>query len=144
LLLEEVDGMALALGEDGHQHSGHCHFLVPGRLELDHGALGDALKGSGRCGIAAVVDHQCFQLVVDIVGQVLLERSKIDLAAVHDRRSIFIVCQGEQEMLERRVLMPSLVGVGEGPMKGRLEWAGKQKAPARRPRRRRRFGARRR
>jgi hypothetical protein len=40
--------MALALGEDRDEHVGAGHFLAAGGLDMDHGALDDALEAGGR------------------------------------------------------------------------------------------------
>ena len=53
LLLQEVRGVALALGEDRDQHIGAGHFFAPGRLDVDNGALNDPLEARRRFGISA-------------------------------------------------------------------------------------------
>ena len=47
LLLQEISGVAFALGKDRDQHIGAGHLLAAGRLHMDHGALNDALE-TGR------------------------------------------------------------------------------------------------
>ena len=47
LLLQEIGGVALALGEDRHQHVGAGDLLAAGRLHVDHGALDHALEAGG-------------------------------------------------------------------------------------------------
>ena len=44
LFLQEVGGVAFALGEDRDQHVGAGHFLAAGRLHVHHGALHDRWK----------------------------------------------------------------------------------------------------
>ena len=53
LLLQEIRGMALALGEDRDQHVGAGHLFASGRLHVDHRALDHALEAGGRLGILA-------------------------------------------------------------------------------------------
>ena len=65
LLLQEVGGVALALGEDRHQHIGAGDVVAAGRLHVDHRALDHALEAGGGLGVLAVVDHEALQLVVD-------------------------------------------------------------------------------
>ena len=48
LLLQEIGGMALALGEDRDEHVGAGDFFAARRLDVDHGALDDALEAGGR------------------------------------------------------------------------------------------------
>src|SRR5262245_54832163 len=54
-------------------------------------------------------------IVVDVTGETL-SAYDIDIANSHHSRSVHIVHQGEQQVLQRRVLVLSLVGVGAGPM----------------------------
>ena len=58
LLLQEIGGVALALGEDGDQHIGAGDFLAAGRLHVDGGALDDALEAGGGLGLLAVLDDE--------------------------------------------------------------------------------------
>jgi hypothetical protein len=53
LLLQEIGGVALALGEDRDQHVGAGHLLAAGRLDVDHRALDHALEAGGRLGVVA-------------------------------------------------------------------------------------------
>src|SRR5690606_14761055 len=51
LFLQEVGGVALALGENGDEHVGARNLLAPGRLDVDDRALDDALEADRRLGI---------------------------------------------------------------------------------------------
>src|SRR5215475_8845734 len=93
-------------------------------LSMEDRALHHPLKGSGRSGLAAVIGHQCFQLVVDVAGELLFERTKIDLAELHHTRSIHVLRQGKQEMLQCRVLVLSVRGVAKSPAQRRLKLSG--------------------
>ena len=53
LLLQEIDGIALALGEQGDQHVGAGHLVAARRLDVQDGALDDALEAAGRRRIGA-------------------------------------------------------------------------------------------
>ena len=66
LLLQEIDGVALALGEHRDQHVGAGHLLAPRGLHVDRGALQHALEARGRLGVLAVAGDEVGQLVVDI------------------------------------------------------------------------------
>jgi hypothetical protein len=46
-------------------------LLGAGRLDVDHGALNNALEGRGRRGVVAVWVHQTPKLVVDVIGETL-------------------------------------------------------------------------
>src|ERR1700686_2204845 len=47
LLLQEIGGVALALGEDRDQHIGAGHFLAARGLHVNDRALDDALEAGG-------------------------------------------------------------------------------------------------
>ena len=51
LLLQEIGGMALALGENRDEHVRAGHLFTAGGLHVDDGALNDALKAGGGLGI---------------------------------------------------------------------------------------------
>ncbi len=63
LLLQEIHGVAFALGEQRHQHIGARHLVAAGILHMKNGALHDALEARGRLGLFAVLDDQGQQLV---------------------------------------------------------------------------------
>src|SRR6185437_213664 len=86
LLLQEIDGVAFALGEHRDQHVGAGHLLAPRRLHMDRGALQYALKARGRLCIlgVAVADDEVGQLVVDIGRDVAAQPVDIDAARTQD------------------------------------------------------------
>ena len=67
LLLEEIDGIAFALGEQGDEHVGAGHFVAARRLDVEDGALDDALEAAGRGRVGAAVGDQGAELIVEIV-----------------------------------------------------------------------------
>ena len=67
LLLEEIDGVALALGEQGDQHVGAGHLVAARRLDVEDGALDDALEAAGRGRVGAAVGDQGAELIVEIM-----------------------------------------------------------------------------
>ncbi len=52
LLLEEVDRLALLLGEDRNQYVGTGHFALARRLHVEHGPLKHSLEAQRRLGLA--------------------------------------------------------------------------------------------
>ena len=118
LLLQEIGGVALALGEDRDQHVGAGHFLAAGRLHVDHRALDHALEAGGRLGVLGAVGHQVFEFGFEIVDEAGAQLVEIDVAGAHHGRGVLIVDQRQQQMLERRVLMMTLVGDRQRPMQG--------------------------
>ena len=113
--------MALALGEDGDQDIGAGHFLAAGGLDMDGRALEHALEAGGGLGLAAAVGDEIAELAVDVVDQVAAQALDIDIAGPHHGDCVRILGQRQQQMLERRVVMPSLIGVGERTVQRLLE-----------------------
>ena len=57
--------MAFALGENRDQHVGAGDFFAAGRLDVDGGALNDALEAGGRLGFLAGLDDEIFELAIE-------------------------------------------------------------------------------
>ena len=110
--------MALALGEDGDQHVGAGDFLAAGGLHVHDGAMNDALEAGGRLRFRRALGEQRGQLVVDVFDDARTQAVDIDGAGAHDGRGVAVVQEGQQEMLQRGVLVVALVGVLEGAMQG--------------------------
>ena len=123
LLLQEIGGVALALGEDRDQHVGAGDLLAPRRLHMDHGALDHALEAGGGLGILLAVGDQVFQLRLDIGDEVAAQLVEIDIAGAHDGGGVLIVDQRQQQVLERCVFVVALIGERQGPVKRLLETA---------------------
>ncbi len=109
LLLQEIGGVALALGEDRDQHVGAGHFLATGRLDVNHRALDHALEARGRLGVIGAVGHQIFELGLEIIDETGAQLVEIDAAGTHDRRRIRVIDQRQQKVFKRRILMMTLV-----------------------------------
>ena len=125
LLLQEIGGVALALGEDRDEHVGAGHLLAAGGLDVDHGALDHALEAGGRLRILAAVGDEVGELGVDIFDEVAAQRVEIDVAGAHDGGRVLVVDEGEEEVLERGVFVPALAGERERPVEGLFETARK-------------------
>ena len=67
------------------------------------------------------VEHEAGELVVDIAGQFIAEHIEVDVAGAHYRGSVAVVDQGEEQMLQSRILMAALVGILQGAPKSLLE-----------------------
>jgi hypothetical protein len=96
--------VAFALGKDGDQHIGAGHFIAAGRLNVDHGALNDALEACGGLGFLAITVTRLTEFVVDIVATVRRSASTSTLHACMTPR-ILVVDQRQKQMLQRRVFM---------------------------------------
>ena len=102
--------MRLALGENCDKDIGAGDFLATGRLNVERGALHDALEAIGGLGLLVVVDHQVFKFGVEVLDDGFAQRIEVDAACPQDRGRIDIVDQRQQQMLEGRVFMTALVG----------------------------------
>ena len=123
LLLQEVGGVAFALGEDRDQHVGAGHLLAAGRLHVDDRALDHALEAGRRFEILGAVGDQVLQLGFQIGDQAAPQLVEIDIAGAHHRRGVGIVDQRQQQMLERRIFVVPLIGERERPVQGLFEAA---------------------
>ncbi|MNS45847.1 hypothetical protein D3C72_783250 [compost metagenome] len=121
LLLQEVGGVAFALGEDGDQDIGARHFFAARRLDVDDRALDHALESRRRLGVVAVGRGQGGQVVVDVEGQRGFQRHEIHIAGRHDRRRIRVVDQGQQQVFQRGVFVPTLVRIADRAVQGLFE-----------------------
>ena len=126
LLLEEIGGVALALGEDGDEHVGAGHLFAAGGLDMDDGALDDALEGGGRTRILAVGHDETVEFLVDEFLEIGLERLDVDIAAGQDRDGVAVLGQGQQQVLERGELVVAFAGQVHRRMEGLFETAGER------------------
>ncbi len=110
LLLQEIRGVALALGEDRDQDVGAGHFLAARRLDVDHRALDDALEAGGRLGIFGPVGDEIVEFRFEISDQAAAQLVQIDIAGPHHGRRVLILDQRQQEMFKRGVFVMALIG----------------------------------
>ncbi len=94
LLLQEEGGMAFALGENRDEHIGAGHLFAPRRLNVNHGALDDALEAGGRLGFLARLDDEVLQLRINVLRQILAQNIEIDAAGAQHRGGVGVVDQG--------------------------------------------------
>ena len=105
--------MAFPLGEDGNEHVGAGNLVPPRRLHVDHGALDDALESRSRLGILVVASHEVLEVGIDVVDEHAAQLVEIDVAGPHDGSRLRVIGQRKKEMLQRRVFVMSLIGVGQ-------------------------------
>ena len=127
LLLQEIGGVAFALGENRDKHIGAGDFLPPRGLNVDDRPLDDALKSRRRLGVLAIVADQIVELLVDIFAKILSQKIEIDRTGAQDRGGIAVFGQTEQQMLERGIFVMPLVGDGQGPVQRLFEIAGERR-----------------
>ncbi len=121
LLLQEIGGMALALGKDRDQHVRAGDFLTARRLHMDHGALDHALEPGRWLGVLVALGHEIVEFGLDIGGQAALELFQIDIAGAHHGGRILVFEQRKKQMLQRGVFVVALIGERERPVKRLFE-----------------------
>jgi len=90
---------------------------------VDRSALQYALEARRWLGIVAVSGNKVGELVVDIVQDLAAQPVELDPASAQYGDSVLILGQRKQQMLERGIFVPALVGTGECPMQGCFEIA---------------------
>ena len=121
LLLQEIGGVALALGEDGNEHVGAGHFLAAGGLHVHDRAMDHALEAGRGLRFRRLLGDKRAEIVVEIAGDAGAQPLQIHGAGAHHSGSVAIVKKSEQQMLERRVFVAALVGSFQGAMQGAFE-----------------------
>ena len=91
LLLEEINGVALSLGEQGNQHIRAGHYVLSGTLNMQYCALHHPLESAGRRWIDLAVYFQALQLAIEIGDNDIGQFTQIDTACLHDFRRIGII-----------------------------------------------------
>jgi hypothetical protein len=124
LFLQEVGGVAFALGKDRHQDIGAGDFLAAGGLHMDDGALYYALEAGRRLGVLVISGDQIVELVVDVIEHGLSQGLDIDAARIHDGPRVLIVDQGEKEVFERRIFMLAFIRKSQCLMQRLLQACG--------------------
>lgn len=117
--------MAFALGKNGHKHIGASHFLAAGRLNMDDGALDDALEAGCGFGILVITGDEVSQFIVDVIADGLAQRVEIDIAGSHNGGGIRVVDQRQKQVFERRIFVVTLIRKGQCLVQRLLETWGK-------------------
>ena len=114
LLLEEIDRMALALGEQRDEHVAAGHLAAARGLDVHGGAMERALEARGGLGLDEAFDDETREIVVDEFLDLVTQGIDIDIACPHDRDGVIVLAQCQQEMFERGVLVLAFVGQRKG------------------------------
>jgi hypothetical protein len=96
LLLQEIRGVALTLGENRDENIRARHFFAARRLNMDDRALDDTLEPGRRLGIVRRLHHQIFEFAVDVLDKIALQLVDVDIARTHHGGRVLIVRQREQ------------------------------------------------
>src|SRR4029077_11846257 len=90
---------------------------------MDRGALQNALEVRRWLGIVAVGGNKVSELVIDVVQNLATQPLEIDAAGTQHGDSVLILGERKQQMLERGIFVPALVGTRERPMERLFEIA---------------------
>ena len=110
--------MRLALGEQRDENVGARHLLAAGGLDVNDGALDDALEARRRFRLFAVFKFQIGEFILDKFVKLPAQKIHVDIAGPHHRRRIAIVGEREQKMLERRQLVIAFRRQRDGVVQG--------------------------
>ncbi len=113
--------MALALGEQGDQDVGPAHLVAAGGLDVDGGALHDALEPGRGLGIARTIGGKAGQVLLKELPEIGPQLVEVDAAGPQHRRGVGIVRQPQEQMLERRILVVAIAGERQGAMQRLFE-----------------------
>ena len=95
-LLQEVNGMRLALSKKRHQRICACHFFAAGALDMNNGALNDAVEPCRWARFFEVVDDKRGQIFIEITDYIRAQRLYIHITSRNYGDSVFIIQQREQ------------------------------------------------
>ena len=119
LLMQKIDGMRFALGEDSDEHIGAGHFLAARHLHMVHRTLDDTLEARRRFSIGhRLVDHQAAQFLIEKGLEGVMQLIHVDIAGPQHSYGILVLGQGQQQMLQRGKLVLSAIGIGQGSVQG--------------------------
>ena len=76
-----------------------------------------------RLGIVLSVADQIVEFGVDIFDEIAPQEFEVDVAGPHDRGGILVVQKRKQQVLERGIFLPALVGIVERLVERLLEAA---------------------
>ncbi len=124
LLLEEIDRVAVAFGEQRDEHVGAGHGVLAARLDVEDRALDHSLEAGGRLRIGLFGRLQLLILLVEVAPDDFAEFGQVDTAGEHHLRCVLVVDQREQQVLERRVFVPPLGRARERGVEGLFEVLG--------------------
>ena len=116
--------MAVALGEQRHQHVGAGHFLAARRLHVDRGALDHALEARGRQRLARVLGDDALQAIVDEGFEIVAQAVDVDAAGLEDGNRVVVLGHRQKQVLEGGVFVAAFSGEPEGAVEGSLEVLG--------------------
>ena len=119
--------MGFAFSKQSHQRIGPSHFFAARALNVDNGALDNAVKACCRAGFFKIFNHEALKIIIEILYNVCFKRLNINITGRYNRRSITIIEQGEQEMLQRSQFMLAVRRIGQCAVDGFFEYRRKRR-----------------
>ena len=113
LQLQEIHRMAFTFAEQGHQHIRSGHFVAPGRLYMDRGALHHALEAGGRLRVTGAIGGEAREILVQELRQVRAQLVEVDAACLQDGRGIGIIGKAQQQMFQGGVFVLTVRSQGQ-------------------------------
>ena len=114
---EQIDGVGLLLAEDRDQHVLALDLLLAARLDVKDGALQHALESERRLHVLVALALEARRGLVDELLQLPAQAVQVGAAGLEDLRDGGNVQDGQQQVLDRHVL----VAVGAGLLEGLVE-----------------------
>src|ERR1700674_575189 len=94
---------------------------------MDDRSLDDALEPGRWLGILVAVAHQVLELAFEIGREAASKLIEVHVACPHDRGSILVIKQREQQMLQRGIFVVPLIGQRQGAVQGLFKVARKRR-----------------
>jgi|SRR6516162_988662 hypothetical protein len=123
LFLQIIYSVAFALREHSHENVCACHLLAAGGLNVNRRPLQYALKACCRLRVVAVRGDEVAELVIDIAQNLAAQPTEVDTASTQYSDRVLILDQRQQQMFERGIFVPALIGAAESPMQRLFEIA---------------------
>ena len=108
LLLQEIDRIGFAFGEERDEDVGARYLILARRLDMQDRALDDALEATRRRRVAVPLDLQAVEFGVEIVNDRRLQIVERNAARAHHFGGMIVVDQRIEQMLERRIFVMAL------------------------------------
>jgi len=121
LLLQHMNGMRVALREKGGEDVSAAKRAPSFALSENRGALHHALKCWARCGRRR---RAIRKPLVDMLQKLVAQPTEIDLTREQCPRSVGIIQQGEEEMLNARLFLSPHLREPDRTVKDRLKLRG--------------------
>jgi len=122
---EEVTGANVLVAIFAERESHAAYFLQEQDMTrydavnyINYRALDHALETGRRLGVVGAVRDKVFELGLEIIDEAGAQLVEIDAAGAHDGCRIRVIDQRQQKVLERRILMMTLVRNRQRTMQG--------------------------